>query len=165
MQGSTQKFATPQSFSVMQDKTAFYTHLNSVYSSVPRADIIIVMGDLNAQVGADNYGLERVTIKNGFWSRNENGDMLVDFCNENLLVIGGTVFKHKTCNKVTWVHPDGHTENQIDHIMIQQRWRKSMCDVRNIRNGCPESQIKNSGCIKAIAECRKKSKIQYECFK
>ncbi|XP_055912883.1 uncharacterized protein LOC129946652 [Eupeodes corollae] len=92
------------------------------------------MGDLNAQVGADNYGMERFMGKNGLGSRYENGDLLVDFCNANRLVIGGTVFKHKTCNKVTWVHPDGHTENQMDHIMIQQRWRKSMCDVRNIRN-------------------------------
>ncbi|XP_055907616.1 uncharacterized protein LOC129942628 [Eupeodes corollae] len=90
------------------------------------------MGDLNVQVGAD--GLERVIRKHGLGSRNENLDMPVDFCNENRLVICGTVLKHKTCNKVTWVQSDRHTENQIDHILIHQRWRKSMCDVRNIRN-------------------------------
>ncbi|XP_055910599.1 craniofacial development protein 2-like [Eupeodes corollae] len=124
----------PTNEATEKDKTAFYTHLNSVYSSVPRAD------NHNRYVRPQRLSrcrqLRSGTSYGKKWlgSRNENGGMLVDFCNADHLVIGGTVFKHKTCNKVTWVLPDGHTENQIEYIMIQQRWRKSMCDVRNIRN-------------------------------
>ncbi|CAG2200464.1 unnamed protein product [Mytilus edulis] len=49
------------------------------------------------------------------------------------LIIGGTLFPHKNCHKVTWVSPNGVTENQIDHIAISQRWRSSLQDVRNKR--------------------------------
>jgi len=47
------------------------------------------------------------------------------------LIIGGTVFPHKTCHKVSWVSPDNITENQIDHIAISKRFRRSLLDVRN----------------------------------
>jgi hypothetical protein len=52
-------------------------------------------------------------------------------CND--LVIVGTVFPHKTCHKVSWVSPDNITENQIDHIAISKRFRRSLLDVRNKR--------------------------------
>jgi hypothetical protein len=54
------------------------------------------------------------------------------FCARHDLVIGGTIFLHKDCHKVTWVSPDHKTENQIDHVAIGQ-WRRSLLDVRNKR--------------------------------
>jgi len=49
------------------------------------------------------------------------------------LIIRGTVFPHKTCHKVSWVSPDNIMENQIDHIAISKRFRKSLLDVSNKR--------------------------------
>lgn len=115
-------------------KLNFYTQLSNAYDSAPKADIKIVIGDLNAKVGTENVGLERVMGRHGMGTRNNNGEMLVDFCNERQLTIGGTLFPHKTCHKVTWVSPNGQVQNQIDHCIIQQRWRKSLCDVRNRRS-------------------------------
>jgi hypothetical protein len=60
---------------------------------------------------------------------NENGELLVDFCDSNDLGIGGTVFPHKQINKTTWTSPDGKMENQIDHITIARKWR-SLQDVK-----------------------------------
>ena len=50
-------------------------------------------------------------------------------CEENRLVIGGTIFKHKDIHKLTWTSPDGRTQNQIDHIIINSKWRTSLQDV------------------------------------
>ena len=61
---------------------------------------------------------------------NENGELLTDFCAVNELVIGGKLFPHKECHKVTWVSNDRKTPNQIDHIAIRHRWKSSLQDVR-----------------------------------
>ena len=67
----------------------------------------MVMGDLNAKVGADRRTLEHVMGNQGIGIRNDNEERIVDFCNTNSLVIGGTVFQHKPCQKSSWVSPTG----------------------------------------------------------
>ena len=97
---------------------------------LPRRDLKILMGDPNAKVGADNTNRELVMGKHGVGVQNENGEPLAEFCTFNDLVIGGTVFQHKQIHKTTWTSPDGRTENQIDHITIGRKWRRSLLDVR-----------------------------------
>ena len=46
------------------------------------------------------------------------------------MVIGGSVFLHKRIHKATWVSPDLITENQIDHVCIAKKFRRSLEDVR-----------------------------------
>ena len=65
--------------------------------------------------------------------RNENGDLFLDFCAQNELVIGGTLFKHKGIHKYTWTLPNGHTKNQIDHVAVKNKYRRSVLDVRTMR--------------------------------
>ena len=57
----------------------------------------------------------------------------VDLCGSHDVVIGGTIFPHKNCHKVTWVSQDRKTENQMDHVAIGRKWRRSLQDVRNKR--------------------------------
>ena len=68
--------------------------------------------------------------KHGLGQMNKNGEMFADFCAENRKVIGGSVFPHKEVHKATWVSPDQVTENQIDHIGISKKFRRTMLDVR-----------------------------------
>ena len=91
------------------------------------------MGDMNAKVGQDNTGRELIMGKEGIGDINENGELFADFCCHNDLVIGGTTFPHKDIHKTTWTLPDMRTRNQIDHITVARRWRKSMQDVRAYR--------------------------------
>ena len=65
---------------------------------------------------------------------NENGEMFCDFCASNGLVIGGTLFLHKKSHKLIWRSPDWITENQIDHVAINKRWRSSLQDTRVMRS-------------------------------
>ena len=52
------------------------------------------------------------------------------FCAFNSPVIGDSIFPHKDVHKATWISPDRVTENQLDHITINKKFRTSMLDVR-----------------------------------
>lgn len=114
-----------------EDKDMFYDTLSATIATLKRGDINVLMGDLRSQVGNDNTGYERNMGKHGLGEMNDNGSCLADFCAENHLVLGGTVFPHKDCHKVTWVSPNRKYENQIDHFCINKKWRRTMEDVRN----------------------------------
>lgn len=50
------------------------------------------MGNINAKVGSDNSGYERVMGRHGCGIMNENGEYFTEFCGNNNLVIGGILF-------------------------------------------------------------------------
>ncbi|VDP50656.1 unnamed protein product [Schistosoma curassoni] len=91
------------------------------------------MGDLNAKVGMDNTGCEDIMGRHGLGERNENCERFANLCAFIKLVIGGTIFSHKRIHKITWTSPDRTTQNQIDHICINKKSRRTMKDVRTMR--------------------------------
>ena len=101
---------------------------------MPWRDITIVMGDFNAKIGEDNTDYEEVMGRHGLGVMSDNVERFTDFCALNGLVIGGSIFPHNRIHKVTWVSPDNSTENQIDHICINKKFRRSLQDVR-VRRG------------------------------
>lgn len=48
------------------------------------------------------------------------------FCTTNNYVVGGTLFPHQNIHNVTWHSPNLRDKNQIDHIMINGKWRRSI---------------------------------------
>ena len=120
----------PTNTSHEEEKIKFYNQLQDTVNKIPKRDILILMGDMNAKVGKDNTGREREMGTHGLGMMNENGEIFADFCTFNELVIGGSIFPHKNCHKATWVSPDNKTENQIDHITISHNWRSTLQDVR-----------------------------------
>ena len=74
------------------------------------------MGDMNAKVGDNNLGVERIKGRHGCGTINNNGERLVDFCADNSMVIRGTLFPHPTNHKLTWISPNRCDKNQINHI-------------------------------------------------
>ena len=116
-----------------EEKAAFYDTLQSTIDKIPKKDLVIIIGDFNAKIGSDNTGREQVMGRHGEGEINENGELFVDMCAFNSMVIGGSIFPDKRIHKVTWVSPDHFTENQIDHICINKRYRRSVQDVRVYR--------------------------------
>ena len=58
--------------------------------------------------------------------QNEAGQRLIEFCQENALVIGNTFFQQHKRRLYTWTSPHGQYWNQIDYILCSQRWRSSI---------------------------------------
>ena len=121
----------------LAEKEAFYSLLDKTLLGIKRSDIIVMMGDFDAQVGNDNKDIEHIMGRHGMpcVNENENGQLLIEFCGKHGLIIGGTVFPHRDCHKVTWISPDKdkQVENQTDHICISRNWNNSLIDVRNKR--------------------------------
>ncbi|KAL9971984.1 hypothetical protein ACROYT_G018215 [Oculina patagonica] len=113
-----------------EDKDVFYEMLQREIDATPRHDLLILFGDANAKVGSDNTGWEGTLGNEGLGIMNDNGLRFASLCTENSLVIGGTCFRHKDIHKYTWTSPNGRDRNQIDHIAIRRRFRRSLLDVK-----------------------------------
>ena len=83
-----------------------------------------VAGDWNAKVGSQETPV--VTGKFGLEMRNEAEQRLIEFCQENALVIANTLFQQHERRLYTWTSPDGQHWNQTDYILCSQRWRSSI---------------------------------------
>ena len=55
-----------------------------------------------------------VTVKFGLGVQNEAGQRLIEFCQENGLVITNTLFQQHKRRLYTWTSPDGRHQNHID---------------------------------------------------
>ena len=159
----------PTENAALQTKEDFYDQLGSVVNSVHKKDILLLLGDFNAQIGQDNTELELVMGKQALGTMNINGELFTEFCGLNNLMIGGSLFPHRNYHKVTWISPDGTTENQIDHICINRKWRRSLEDVRNKRGAdigsdhhlvIAEVKVKIAKVVNQRSQIRKKFDVQ-----
>ncbi|XP_060266750.1 craniofacial development protein 2-like, partial [Ovis aries] len=69
----------------------FYEDLQDLLELTPKEDILFILGDWNAKVGSQET--PGVTGKFGLGMRNEAGQRLIEFCQENALVIANTLFQ------------------------------------------------------------------------
>ena len=70
----------------------------------PQKDILYIIGHWNAKVGSQET--PGVTGKFGLGMRIEAGQRLIDFCQENALVIANTLFQQHKRRLYTWTSPD-----------------------------------------------------------
>ena len=73
----------------------FYEHLQDLLELTPKKDVLFIIADWNAKVGSrETHG---VTGKFGLGICNEAGQRLIEFWQDNVLVIANTLFQqHKT---------------------------------------------------------------------
>jgi len=96
---------------------------------IPKHDVLLLLGNFNARVGSNNDNRGNTLGRHGVGVINDNGEILCDFSESNGLTVGGTLFQHKDIPKLTWKSPDGTTRSEIDHIIMNRRWRRSLNDV------------------------------------
>ena len=83
----------------------FYEDLQDLLELTPKKDVLFIIGDWNAKVGSQET--PGVTGKFGFGIRNETGQRLTEFCQDNALVIANTLFQQHKRRLYTWTSPDG----------------------------------------------------------
>ena len=72
----------------------FYEDLQDLLELTPKKDVLFIIGDWNAKVGSQE--IPGVTCKFGLGVQNEAGQRLIEFCQENALVIAYALFEqHK----------------------------------------------------------------------
>ena len=69
----------------------FYEDLQDLLELTAKKDVLFIIGDWNAKVGSQET--PGVTGKFGLGIQNEAGQMLIEFCQENTLVIANTLFQ------------------------------------------------------------------------
>ena len=102
----------------------FYEDLQDLLELTPKKDVLFIIGDWNAKVGSQET--PGVTGKFGLGIQNEAGQRLMEFYQENALIITNTLFQQPKRRLYTWTSPDGQHQNQIDYILHSQRWRSSI---------------------------------------
>ena len=68
-------------------------------------DVLYIIGDWNAKVGSQET--PGVTGKFDLGIRNEAGQRLIEFYQENALIIANTLLQQHKRRLYTWISPDG----------------------------------------------------------
>jgi len=79
-----------------EEKVEFYDTLQSTIDEIPKKDLVIIMGDLNAKIDGDNTGREGVMGRQGEGEINLTGELFVEMCAFSSMVIGGSIFQTHT---------------------------------------------------------------------
>ena len=88
----------------------FYEDLQDLLELTPKKDVLFIIGDWNAKVGSQET--PGVTGKFGLGIRNEAGQRLIEFCQENALVIANTLFNNTREDSI-------HGHHQMDNTKIR----------------------------------------------
>ena len=102
----------------------FYDDLQDLLELTPSKDVLFIIGDWNAKVGSQE--IPGVTGQFGHGVQNEAWKRLIEFCQENALVIANILFQKHKGRRYTWTSPDGRHQNQIDCSLCSRRWRSSI---------------------------------------
>ena len=117
----------------------FYEDLQDLLELTPKKDVLFIIGDWNAKVGSQET--PRVTGKFGLGVWNEAWQRLIEFCQENALVIASTLFQQHKRRLYTWISPDGQQQNLIiffaakdgEALYSQQKqdWELTVAQIMN----------------------------------
>ena len=83
----------------------FYENLQDLLKLTHKKDVLFIIGDWNAKVGSQET--PGVTGKFGCGMQNEAGQRLIEFCQENALVIAKPLFQQHKTRLYAWILPDG----------------------------------------------------------
>ena len=87
----------------------FYEDLQELLELTPQKDVLFIIGDWKSKVGSQESPEVTGKFDLGIW--NEAGQRLIEFCQENTLVIANTLFQQHKWRLYTWTSPNGQHQN------------------------------------------------------
>jgi hypothetical protein len=111
-------------------KEDFYNLLEQTINQIPAN---IILGDFNAKVGKENIYKPTIGNESLHNETNNNGIKMIQFAICKILNVRSITFPHKNIHKDTWYSADGRTVNQIDHVLISNRFISAIRDIRALR--------------------------------
>jgi len=87
----------------------------------------IILGDCNSVVRDEPY--QNIVGSRGLGRWNHRGQMLIDFCERNGLIVTNTWFKKPKRRLYTWKTPGDWGRHQLDYLLMKHRFRNSVRDV------------------------------------
>ena len=97
----------------------FYDELSSLVRSIPKHNMLVIGGDMNAQIGKN--GNNKYSLHN---TSNRNGQHLTDFMIENRLACLNTNYQKREGKLWTYTYAN-NTKAQIDYVLINKKWKNS----------------------------------------
>ena len=88
-----------------EEAEKFHEDLQDLLELTPKKDVLFIIGDWNAKV--ESQETQGVTDKFGLGIWNEAGQRLIEFCQENAVIIANTLFQQHKRRLYTWTSPDG----------------------------------------------------------
>ncbi|CAF1405247.1 unnamed protein product [Adineta ricciae] len=107
---------------------SFCMDLQQTLDSTPKKDAILITRDWNAKVG--ETVVPDIVGKFGLGKRNEPGERLIVFSEENGMIITNICFQQPKRRLYTWTTPNGQHRNQIDYILYNRRWKTCITSIK-----------------------------------
>ena len=110
---------SPTNVSEETELVAFYNELSSLARSIPKHNVLVIGGDMNAQIGKNENN--KYSLHN---TSNRNGQHLADFMIENRLTCLNTNYQKREGKLWTYTYAN-NSKAQIDYVFINKKWKNS----------------------------------------
>ena len=110
---------SPTNVSEETELVTFYEELSSLVRSIPKHNLLVIGGDMNAQIGKNRNN--KYSLHN---TSNRNGQHLIDFMIENRLTCLNTNFQKREGKLWTYTYAN-KSKAQINYVFINRKWKNS----------------------------------------
>ena len=110
---------SPTNVSEETELVAFYDELSSLVRSIPKHNVLVIGGDMNAQIGKN--GNNKYSIHN---TSNGNEQHRTDLMIENRLTCLNTDYQKREGKLWTYTYVNNN-KAQIDCVSINKKWKNS----------------------------------------
>ena len=119
-----QQLSPATALPMLAKKTKFWRRSILPSSSIPKHNLLVIGGDMNAQIGKNRHNKYSL-----HYASNRNGQHLIDFMIENRLTCLNTNFQKREGKLWTYTYAN-KSKAQIDYVLINRKWKNSAMNLR-----------------------------------